>query len=426
MGECDAADAKSSRHLLLLSAASEAELRAKAASLARAIKDDSMLAGLFRAAREAAPQNPWRMALNVGTASEAVAKLSACADGRREDGVVEGKAPDQPSKVAFLFTGQGSQHVGMGRELYETHLVFRRSLEACADALGSTIDPPVVDVMLGKTSDPGLIDQTLYTQPALFALEYALAELLASWGIFPDLVMGHSVGEYVAACRAGVFSFADGMRLIATRARLMQSLPPGGKMLAAAIGVDAAIRLIAPYRTEVAIAAVNGDEAVVLAGVGARIDEMASSLSANGTKVTPLTVSHAFHSPLLDPILTEFERFAEGVHFSPPAIDLVSNVSGALVGNEVCAASYWRRHVRQSVMFASGVRAAYAFGCRIFVELGPNPTLLGMARPSLPADAVLLPTLRRKRGDCQQVLGCIAELFARGVPRERASVGAER
>ena len=278
--------------------------------------------------------------------------------------------------------------------------------------------------MLGRAGDAGLIDQTLYTQTSLFALEYSLAAVLRAWGLTPDLVMGHSVGEYVAACLAGVFSLDEGIALLATRARLMQSLPPGGKMSALAMKPEAALEVIAPYAAEVSLAAANGDDAAVISGVGERVAAIGAELAARGVKVTPLTVSHAFHSPLLDPILDELERAAARVRYALPRIDLVSNLSGRLAGEEVCSPGYWRRHTREAVQFAKAVRAAHERGCRTFVELGPNPVLLGMARPLVPSDVVMLPTLRRRRGDWQQLLDAVAELYVRGAPVRAESIEA--
>jgi acyl transferase domain-containing protein len=266
----------------------------------------------------------------------------------------------------------------MGRRLYETQPAFRQVLERCNDLLRPYLAQPLLSVLYPENGDTGLLDQTAYTQPALFALEYALASLWQSWGVHPALVMGHSVGEYAAACLAGVFSLEDGLKLIAERGRLMQALPAGGEM-AAVFADEAQVRAaVAPYADRVAIAAINGPENVVISGAGEAVRAILESLTAGGVKAQRLVVSHAFHSPLMEPMLAEFGRVAASISYAAPQIGLISNLSGGLAGPEVASAAYWQQHVRAPVLFAQGMQALG--DVNLFLEIGPKPTLLGLGR----------------------------------------------
>ncbi|MEQ9620457.1 amino acid adenylation domain-containing protein [Coleofasciculus chthonoplastes] len=319
-------------------------------------------------------------------------------------------------KIAFLFTGQGSQYPNMGRQLYETQPTFRAALAQCDEILRSQLEIPLLEVLYGDKSSATQLNQTAYTQPALFALEYALFQVWKAWGIEPDLVMGHSVGEYVAACVAGVFSLAEGLNLIAHRGKLMQALPDDGAMVSLMASEKRVQAAIEGYENDVSIAAINGSESVVISGKRDVINQICETLAVEGIKMKPLTVSHGFHSPLMTPMLAEFERIAQQVSFSSPQIKVISNVTGAVAQNEIATPEYWVRHIRQPVQFAASMKRLEQQGVEIYVEIGPKPVLLGMGRQCLPEHQGLwLPSLRPSQTDWQPLLSSLVQLYLNGI-----------
>jgi polyene macrolide polyketide synthase len=275
-----------------------------------------------------------------------------------------------------------------------------------------------LDEVLGILERPTLLDdeqihRTGNAQPALFALEYALYRLWSSWGVVPAAVMGHSLGEITAACVAGVFSLRDACALVTARGRLMDALPAGGAM----VSIEASEASVVPFLTEsVSLAAINGPAQVVISGPERDVLAIVDTLSGRGVRSKRLEVSHAFHSPLMEPMLAEFRRVVERIDFHPPRISLVSNVTGAVAGDEVCDPAYWVRHVREPVRFMDGIRALD--GVTTYVEMGPHPVLSGMGAASLPEQAagevVFLPSLRRQRDDWETLLSALCAVHARG------------
>jgi acyl transferase domain-containing protein len=383
---------------------------ALAATPAPALADVCFTAGAGRAhlAARAAVVAPSLEALRE--------RLAALADGREAEGLRAGRsARRDPPRVAFLFTGQGAQHAGMARELHRVSPVFREALDRCVAALAPHLPGRLEDVLWPAETVRSPIDETAWTQPALFAVEVALAELWRSFGLAPTAVMGHSVGELAAAHVAGVLSLEDAARLVAVRGRLMQSLPAGGAMAALSASEPRVAAALAGTSLT-GIAATNAPEQTVISGPAAEVEAVCRALAAEGVTCRPLTVSHAFHSPLVEPILDAFEREAAAVAWSPPRLRVVSNLTGKLAsGDDLTDPRYWRRHVREPVRFAEGLRALAALKPDLVVEVGPHPTLLGFASATLgEAAPALVPSLRKGRPDWGQVLEGLAEAYLAG------------
>ena len=314
-------------------------------------------------------------------------------------------------KTVFVFPGQGSQRLGMGQQLYGRFPVFAQVFDEAVAALDPHLRLPLRQVIWG--SDAQLLQSTEFVQPALFAVEVALAALLQHWGVVPDVVTGHSVGEITAAHVAGVLSLEDAAKLVAARGRLMAALPEGGVMVAIAAGEAE----VAPLLTAgVSIAAVNGPNAVVISGAHAPVTELADRLAQKGRRVHRLAVSHAFHSVLMEPMLEQFSQVLNGISAAQPRIGLVSNLTGQLAGPGYGSAQYWVEHVRQPVRFADGVRAAESSGAGVFVEVGPGGGLTAAVEQSLAADqAVSVVTLAKGRPEAESLLAALGQLFTSGV-----------
>ncbi len=358
-----------------------------------------------------------RLALVAESTIELCEQLEGFISEQDNPGLIKGQVNIKESpKIAFLFTSQGSQYINMGRELYETQPTFRQALHSCDEILRPDLQQSLLEILYpASVIDAAKIDETAYTQPAIFAIEYALYQLWKSWGVEPDIVMGHSVGEYVAACVAGVFSLSDGLKLIAARGRLMQALPPQGKMVAVFADEMQVMAEIAAQKN-VSIAAINSRNNTVISGDSKAVNAVVTALEARGIKTTQLNVSHAFHSPLMEPILEDFADIARNITYCEPQIKLVSNVTNQLASSEITTPQYWVNHISQPVRFAASMEALGELGYQVFVECGAKPILLGMGRHCLSADShVWVPSLHPGISDSQQMLQSLGKLYVNGV-----------
>jgi len=359
-----------------------------------------------------------RAACVVDSAVSARELLDALADDRPAPGLVRGEGAAAP-KTAWLFPGQGSQYLGMARELFESQPVFAETMTRCAEAVADILERPLLEVIFGTGADPDgaqTLQQTRHAQPAIFAVEMGLARLWQSWGFEPDVVLGHSVGQYAAACVAGVFSLEDGARLLAERGRLFGNLPAGGRMAAIFADPDR-VESFTDRFPSLSVAAYNGAN-TVLAGPEGDLGQAVARLTADGVRCEWLDTSHAFHSALLDPALDEFESFASGFEFGSPQRLLICNRTGEVLGrNARLDATYWRRHSRQPVEFAKGVATLAGLGCGLLLEVGPQPVLTASALRAWPETAPTpgaIASLRRNVADDRQIAEAIAGAYICG------------
>jgi acyl transferase domain-containing protein/NADPH:quinone reductase-like Zn-dependent oxidoreductase/acyl carrier protein len=361
-----------------------------------------------------------RAALVVDTVQSASEGLAELAENRLRPGVVRGECTDRPT-TAWLFTGQGSQYPGMARELFHAEPVFAETVKRCADAVSEILPRPLLEVLFAADRETGgeageTLKHTSFAQPALFAIEMGLARLWQSWGIEPDVVLGHSVGQYAAACVAGVFSLEDGARLMAERGRLFGSLPAGGRMMAVFTDPKQ-VEQVAGEFPRVSVGAYNGPN-TVLSGPGEDLEQIVAKFADDGIRCTWLETSHAFHSELLEPVLGDFESYAAGLEFGVPTLPLVCNRTGAILTAETpLDAQYWRRHSRQPVQFAESVRTVAALGCSVLMEIGPQPVLTGAAVQVWPehlAAPRAIVSLRKGVGDRRQIADALATAYVSG------------
>ncbi|ROQ82954.1 acyl transferase domain-containing protein [Streptomyces sp. CEV 2-1] len=356
-----------------------------------------------------------RAALLVTDRAQALRDLAVLADGGSTASLVTARDTGRPAggPTAFLFSGQGSQRLGMGERLHRAHPVFAQAFDEAVAALDRHLDRPLAAVI---REDEAALNRTGYTQAALFAFEVAQFRLLESWGVHPDFLAGHSIGELVAAHVCGALSLPDAARLVAARGMLMQALPQGGAMAALRASEDE----VAPLLTgEVAVAAVNGPESVVVSGTAAAVRAVTDHFAALGRSAKPLRVSHAFHSPLMEPMLADFARAAAGMTVNEPSVPLVSTLTGRVVtAADLADPGHWVRHVREAVRFADAVRTLDEAGVTTYLEIGPDAALSALGPGCLPGTttAAFLPLSRRDRDEAAELVGALALAHVRHVP----------
>ncbi len=420
-------------HILTLSAKTDPALKALAGRYEKYFSENPMasLDNVCHTANAGRSHFDYRLSVLADSAEQMRQKLSAFMARQEALGVYSGwsDGTNRP-EVVFLFTGQGGQYLNMGRQLYETQPTFRKALERCDEILRAHLERSLLDVIFSISSNTehpassieqrassNLLDDTNYTQPATFALQYALSELWRSWGVEPGLIMGHSVGEIVASTVAGMMSLEDGLMIVSERGRLMHSLPHNGSMASILADDRRVAEAIAPYADRVAIAAINGPESTVISGERTAVQEILQQLEAAGIKTRPLQVSNSFHSPLVEPVLEEFERSCRRATYTTPKLPLFSSMRLDFVTPEnLLDAAYWRHNLRYTVRYSEAMQKLYDLGYRVFVEIGPAPILVVMGQKCFPPNAgVWVPSLRPGRDDWEQMLESLSTLYVNGV-----------
>jgi acyl transferase domain-containing protein len=401
------------RHLLVLSAHTPSALATLADRWRRLCAESSAspLASLCVSAATGRAPRAHRLAVVAGSHAELAKKLAEETSWTR--GEVDAR---RRPRIAFLCAGQGSQQPRMAEALYRGEPKFRAALERCAEILRPHLDVPLLELLYPRPGEARPLEQTQFTQPAVFAIDWAMAQMWIAWGVTPSAVIGHSLGEYVAACLAGVMTIEEALPLVAARARLMQALSGGGAMAAVMTG-PGELEVLLRGRVDVEVAAYNSPTSTVIAGDAAAVTEVCASLSQREIRSVPLPVSHAFHSRRMEPMLGAFRAHLRAVTLRPPRLPIVSNVGGTLAGAEMADPEYWVRQVRAPVRFADGITRLAADGTTAMLEVGPGSALTGLAREcvrGLAQRPVLLASLGRDGDDWAPVLAALGKLWTLG------------
>ncbi|MCU0285194.1 MAG: aminotransferase class III-fold pyridoxal phosphate-dependent enzyme, partial [Acidobacteria bacterium] len=316
-------------------------------------------------------------------------------------------------QVVFLFTGQGSQYIGMARELFESNRVFKLELETCDGLFRELGSASIIELLYGASAENDLISEAIHAQPVIFSIEYSLAKLWLSWGVKPALVMGHSIGEYAAACIAGVFTLEDAVKLVSIRGQLMQSVKEPGQM----VGILASEEKIRPLLDEdVSIAAVNAPDNVTISGRREAVANVVAKIKQQKIFIEPLVISHAFHSVMMEPYVEKFQDKIAEIVFSTPQLPVISTITAKHVENEMCDPTYWGRHICRTVRFYDCIRLAWEQGHRTYLEIGGTATLAGLAGQCLNDEkCFFLPSLRKGKHAYEQILTSLSQLYLRGM-----------
>jgi acyl transferase domain-containing protein/acyl carrier protein len=389
--------------------------------------DDTAAASLADIAASAAigrSHMAQRAAIVAADAAAVRTALQALAEGQSHEALHVGRSqPGEATEFAFLFTGQGSQYPGMAMRLYALAPAFAAVIDRCDALLGADAQGRTLKSVLARTGEEtsSALHDTEWTQPALFAVELGLVELWRRWGIRPCAAIGHSLGEYAAACAAGVFSLEDGLSLVAQRGRLMKALPAGGSMAALYAASDEVAQAVAASGGRASIAAFNAADSAVVAGAADAVDELLARMATRGVQGHRLHVALAAHSPWVEPALNDLEAAAARVAMKAPTIPVAWNVTGTALPNGAPDAMYWRRHLREPVRFADGLQWLGAQGFRRFIEVGPHPTLAALAERTLP-DATFIASMRRGKDDWDVLMHALAAAYVQGAAIDWAEV----
>lgn len=405
-------------HVVPLSAKTSTALVALATSYSKWLRQtDANLYDIAYTASLRRSHFEHRLGVAATTKEEVAEQLDAFVSGQSPAGFALGKIANRPPNVIFVFSGQGSQWLGMGRQLYREEPVFRDALAACDAALRKETGYSIIDE-LHKPENASRLAKTLVAQPALFAIEVALAKLLQSWGIVPTAVIGHSVGEIAAAHIAGMLDLEQAARLVSVRARIMQKAAGRGKMVSVTLTEEEARNAIGGLEDRIGIAAVNDPSSVVLSGDIEAIDKLLEQFAAQGVLVRPLRVDYAFHSPQMQPLAAEFLIALGKLDSRPATITMISTVTGKQILANEMDAEYWARNIRQTVRCADAVAAMASHGTHLFVEVGPHPVLFASIEQTLVArnnEGSVIPTLRRDQDEQRSVLKVLGALHVQGV-----------
>ncbi len=357
-----------------------------------------------------------RLCLTGATIGEVKDKLDEYVEKGKSKKVMTGNAKGKIPPIVFLYSGQGSQYPGMTKDLYNAYQPYRDALDRIDKLFQPHLNASLVEIFFSESEDRELVNRTDFTQPAIFAVQCALTEMFQSWGIKPDAVAGHSIGEYAAAITAGIMSLEDAAELVAARGRLMHGAPGKGAMGVVFADEEVVRKHVEPYSDKISVAAINAPKTITISGAEAELLEILKEFKDIGVKSTQLTVSHAFHSPLMEPILDEFRQIAEKVEYSNPKVRFISCLTGMEETEIFTSAGYWTDHIRQPVLFQAGYQALESAEFSRFLEIGANTTLSGLAsRCSENPDTVILPALRKKdANDWMTLLNSVGSLYANG------------